>query len=83
MKKVVIFGYNQLAVEAGNRLDRQLYQLLLIESDEKLATHAIAKGFDTKLIDFRNDDELRAIGIGSVIDIIFCFFTISFLFLKK
>jgi voltage-gated potassium channel len=74
MKKVAIFGYNRLAVEAMMRLDKELYQLLVIEPDEKLAVLAIAEGYDTKIIDFRNDDELRAIGIGSDIKIMFCFF---------
>ncbi len=74
MKKVAIFGYNRLAVEAMTRLDKEIYQLLVIEPDEKLAALASADGFDTRIIDFRNDDELRAIGIGSEIEIIFCFF---------
>lgn len=74
MKKVAIFGYNRLAVEAMSRLDKELYQMLVIEPDEKLAALASADGFDTRVIDFRNDDELRAIGIGSEIAIIFCFF---------
>lgn len=74
MKKTAVFGYNQLAVEAMTRLDKELYQLLVIEPDQKLAALAIAEGFDTKIIDFHNDDELRAIGIGTDIEIIFCFF---------
>lgn len=74
MKKIVIFGYNRLAVEAMTRLDQELYQLLVVEPDEKLAALAIVDGFDTCLIDFRDDDELRAIGIGTDIEVIFCFF---------
>ncbi len=75
MKNVVIFGYNRLAVEAMNRLDTDLYQILVVEFDEKLAAKAIAEGFDCKIIDFRNDDELRAIGIGTTVDVAFCFFS--------
>lgn len=74
MKKVVVFGYNRLAVEVMNRLDSELYQILLVEPDEKLAATAIANGFDTKSIEFRNDDELRAIGIGVDVETVFCFF---------
>jgi voltage-gated potassium channel len=74
MKKVVVFGYNRLAVEAISRLDTELYELLVVEADEKIAAAAIANGFNTKIIDFRDDDELRAIGIGSDIKAIFCFF---------
>lgn len=74
MKKVAVFGYNRLAVEVLTRLDRELYQLMVVEADEKLAAQAIADGFDTKVIDFRDDDELRRIGIETEIDVIFCFF---------
>jgi voltage-gated potassium channel len=74
VKKVVIFGYNRLAVEAVTRLDKERYQVLIVEPNETLAACAIANGFDTKIIDFRNDDELLAIGIGSDVDVIFCFF---------
>jgi voltage-gated potassium channel len=75
VKNVVIFGYNRLAVEAMNRLDTDLYQMLVVESDEKQAAKAIAEGFDCKIIDFRNDDELRAIGIGTTVNVAFCFFS--------
>jgi voltage-gated potassium channel len=74
MKKIVVFGYNRLSVEAMTRLDSELYQLLLVEPDETLAARAIEEGFDTQSLDYRNDDELRAIGIGTDVEIIFCFF---------
>lgn len=74
MKKVAVFGYNRLAIEAMVRLDKEIYQILVIEPDQKLAALAIADGFDTRIIDFRDDDALRAIGIGSEVAILFCFF---------
>jgi voltage-gated potassium channel len=74
VKKVVVFGYNRLAVEAMSRLDKELYQVIVVEPDKTLAALAIADGFDAQTIDFRNDDELRTLGIGTDIAIIFCFF---------
>lgn len=74
MKKIAVFGYNRLALEAITRLDSEIYLVLVVEPDEKLAACAVANGFETVNIDFRNDDELRSIGIGIDIDVIFCFF---------
>jgi voltage-gated potassium channel len=73
MKKIAIFGYNRLSFEAISRLDTALYHVLLIESDENRAALALAQGFSVTSIDFRNDEALRAIGIGRDIEVLFCF----------
>lgn len=73
MKKIAIFGYNRISHEVMSRLDAQLYQVLLIETDLKQTSIASQNGFDIIDIDFRSDDNLRSIGIGTDIDVIFCF----------
>lgn len=73
MKKIAVFGYNRLSFDAVSRLDQRLHDILIIETDSSLITLAEEKGFKTASIDFRSDEDLKSIGIGHSIDIIFCF----------
>jgi voltage-gated potassium channel len=73
MKKIVVFGYNTLSYEAISRLDQKSHNVLIIETDLARIKFAEEKGFKTQNIDFRSDTELKAIGIGHSIDVIFCF----------
>ncbi|MSP28232.1 MAG: TrkA family potassium uptake protein [Methylococcales bacterium] len=74
MKKIAIFGYSVMSLEVMKRLNLTQHQLLFISEDTDEATLVSEQGFETTIIDFRNDEELKAIGIGSTIDIIFCFY---------
>ncbi len=73
MKNIVVFGYNSLSYEAISRLDQKSHDILIIETDLSLKKLATEKGFKTEDIDFRCDDDLKSIGIGQNIDVIFCF----------
>lgn len=73
MKKIAVFGYNGLSFEAISRLDSNLHDILVVESDASLLALAEEKGYKTASVDFRSDDALKSIGIGDDIDIIFCF----------
>ncbi|MDT4289417.1 NAD-binding protein [Methylomonas sp. MO1] len=74
MKNIAVFGYNRLSFEAISRLDKELYQITVIDHDPAKATLARENGFETANIDFRSDDDLKLIGIGAHIDTLFCFF---------
>lgn len=74
IKKVVVFGYSVMSLEVMRRLNAKQHQLLFISENENQADLVNEQGFETTVIDFRNDDELRAIGIGVDVDIIFCFY---------
>ncbi len=73
MRKIVVFGYNRLSFEAIARLDQDLYDIELVETDPTLVLLAEENGFKVISVDFRSDDNLRSIGIGEDIDTIFCF----------
>ncbi len=73
MKKIIVFGYNSVSFEAISRLDKKSHAILIIETDPKLKKLAEDKGFETAAIDFRSDEDLKSIGIGHDVDIIFCF----------
>lgn len=74
MKRIAVFGYSIMSLEVMSRLNEELYSLVFIGKDESEASLVAEKGFETKIIDFRNDDALKSIGIGVDIDIIFCFY---------
>ena len=74
MKKIAVFGYSIMSLEVMKRLNSSKHDLLFVSSDDKEAVLITERGFRTTVIDFRNDDELRSIGIGKHIDIIFCFY---------
>jgi len=74
MKKIAVFGYSVMSLEVMKRLNAKQHQLLFISENEKDAALIWEQGFDTTMIDFRNDESLRSVGIGSSIDIIFCFY---------
>jgi len=73
MKKIAVFGYNCLSFEAIERLDPTVNDVLVVEKDPSLIVLAEEKNYKTAIIDFRSDEELKSIGIGQDIDIIFCF----------
>lgn len=74
MKRIVVFGYSVMSLEAMSRLPKEDCSILFIASNETEATLVAEKGFETRIIDFRNDDDLLSIGIGTTVDIIFCFY---------
>ena len=74
MKRIAVFGYSIMSLEVMSRLNEDQYSLVFIGKDESEAVLVAEKGFDAKIIDFRNDDALKSIGIGADVDIIFCFY---------
>lgn len=73
MKNILVFGYNRLSVEAMKRLDSDSHHLLVVDQDQQRAALAAENGYATADIDFRFDEDLKAIGLGKHIDTIFCF----------
>ena len=74
MKRIAVFGYSIMSLEAMTRLNPELYSIIFIAKDDAEAALVAEKGFDVQVIDFRNDDELRSVGIGTDVDIVFCFY---------
>lgn len=77
MEKIVVFGYNHLSFDAILRLDQKAHDILVVEADASHQAQAEEKGFKTADINFRNDEDLKSIGIGQDIDIIFCFLPVD------
>ena len=75
MKRIAVFGDNSFSLEAASRLDLERFDVILVETDAIRAEQAAQQGYKTVAIDFRNDDELKSVGIGRDVDILFCFFS--------
>jgi len=78
MKRIAVFGYSIMSLEAMSRLNQEQCSIVFIGKDDAEAVLVAEKGFETKVIDFRNDDALRSIGIGTDVDTIFCFYPRDF-----
>lgn len=78
MRRIAVFGYSVMSLEAMSRLDTERCSVLFVAKDEAEAALAEEKGFEARVIDFRNDEALRSIGIGSDVDTIFCFYPRDF-----
>ncbi len=72
--KIVIFGCGTAGIEVASRLQERSLGGLLVGKDEACLKRASAEGVVTANIDYTQDDELRAIGIGSSVEIIFALF---------
>ncbi len=78
MKRIAVFGYSIMSLEAMSRLNQELYSIIFVGKDDAEAALVAEKGFETKVIDFRNDDALRSIGIGTDVCTVFCFYPRDF-----
>jgi voltage-gated potassium channel len=74
MKRIAVFGYSIMSLEVLNRLNEEQYSFFFIGKDESEVALVAEKGFEAKMIDFRSDDALKSIGIGTDVDILFCFY---------
>ncbi len=57
MKRIAVFGYSIMSLEAMSRLNQEQCSIIFIGKDDTEAALMAEKGFETKAIDFRNDDD--------------------------
>lgn len=74
MKQIAVFGYNRLSFEAVNRLDKNVFKIIVVDHNPIQLAQARDNGLETVNIDYRSDEDLKSIGIGSHIDTLLCFF---------
>ena len=74
MKRIAVFGYSLMSLEVIKQLNEEQYSYIFIVKNESEALLVAEQGFDTKIIDFRNDEAIKSVGIGENIDILFCFY---------
>lgn len=74
MKRIAVFGDSAMALETLSRLDLETSEVVYGANSHEAARTVAQQGFETTLIDFRNDEELKNVGIGKDIDYLFCFY---------
>ena len=74
MKKIAVFGYSIMSLEVMRRLNQKQYDILFVGKNEAETDLVASEGFAGTVLDFRNDDDLKSIGIGVDVDILFCFY---------
>ncbi|MGR9037437.1 MAG: NAD-binding protein, partial [Gammaproteobacteria bacterium] len=74
MKRIAIFGDIVMSLEVMRRLDKEQCTTLYLSNNGSDTALVSEEGYETAIIDFRDDDALRSIGIGDDIDVLFCFF---------
>ena len=71
-EKILLFGVGPLGLDVAAQLQSKGRDLLLVDDNELFLAAAAAKGFRVKRIDYRDDESLRALGIGRDVGLIFC-----------
>ncbi len=72
MRNIAVFGYNRLSYEAISRIDTEYHQVMVYDYTPANIELAVEKGVNAAMIEFRNDEDLKAVGIGSSVDTLFC-----------
>ena len=73
--RFAVFGCNPLAIEVAWRLSMAKTPFVMVDSDAALVDAANKEGLVAELIDYTDDEALRAVGIGGHIEGMFGLFT--------
>ena len=72
-KLIAIFGYNNMSLELINQLHEKQHTLLVLDADPAKIDQALQKNIPAQLMDYRHDEDLIALGIGTQVETLFCF----------
>ena len=73
-KKVLLFGCNSLVNEVSGQLISREWDITVVSHDEDCVKNLDTKNITFKDVDYTNDEQLRTLGIGNDVGIIFSFF---------
>jgi voltage-gated potassium channel len=71
---IAIFGYHRTAVEVARYLRSRDYVITIIDDNEANLAKARYAGFETARLDYRDDGELKKLGLASEMEIVFSLF---------
>jgi len=71
---IAIFGYYRSAVEVATYLRAKEHRIVIIDDNKENLDKARRAGFEAAELDYRDDDELDKLGLGSEIDTVFSLF---------
>lgn len=73
-KKVLLFGCNSLVNEVSGQLTNREWDITVVSQDEDCVKSLDTKNISFRDIDYTDDEQLRSLGIGNDVDIVFSFF---------
>jgi voltage-gated potassium channel len=71
-RRIAIFGHEKIAVDIADYLDTGDNEIIVVDSNEEHLSRARKRGYATAMVDYSRDSDLKDIGIGRDIDIVFC-----------
>ncbi len=74
LMRIVVFGDSTFVLETMSRLNQNQFHVIYADNDASRLKQAQTMGMATQSADYRLDEDLVALGIGSTIDMLFCFF---------
>ena len=72
-KLIAIFGYNSMSFELIAQLIEKQNQLIILDDDPVKIEQAEQKNLPAQLLDYRQDEDLITLGIGSEVGTLFCY----------
>jgi len=73
-RKVLLFGCNPLVSEVAGQLSYKEWDISIISQDEECIKRFDTQKITLKDVDYTDDEQLKSLGIGNDVGIIFCFF---------
>ena len=73
-KKVLLFGCNSLVNEVSGQLISREWDITVVSHDEVCVKKLETKNITFKDVDYTDDEQLRTLGIGNDVGVIFSFF---------
>jgi len=70
---IAIFGYNSMSFELIAQLSEKQHGFIIVDADLKKIELANKNNLPSRLIDYRKDQDLIDLGIGTQIQTLFCF----------
>ncbi|OQK17302.1 potassium transporter TrkA [Methyloprofundus sedimenti] len=72
-KLIAIFGYNTMSLELITQLNENQRTMIILDADPAKIDQALQKKLPAQLMDYRQDEDLIALGIGTQVETLFCF----------
>jgi len=70
---IAVFGYNSMSFELIKQLTKKHQRIIILDSDPSKITLAEKNNLVAQCLDYRQDEDLISLGVGSSLHSLFCF----------
>jgi len=74
IKTIAIFGCGYIGIQVAHSLIKEGYHIILCDSDEQAVDETLNQGLLATVIDYTDDNEIKVLGIGDQVDVLFATF---------